>query len=406
MVLLRAAICSASMMAIRFMPGPFCTGLPRVMPPHSFWSSTGSAESMGARQRYGLLFEPPLSTTPVEDTGSHGPKESGPIGNSPGQAAYRRCGVGGQATALGVCRRHLIPSLDDVETPPCPGTLLSNAWTNGEYDTLADFYASRAISITEDLLPAHLWAIKGSAALATDANRVFDGKVYNDWVQLSLSDSMSGPAYFYCGADWVTTNGALTAGTVTGFYSGIQNNSMNTAVTDISFTGFSISAAKLHQVMTNDIIGPSFKLVAKMFAHADTITLSDFADGMQGWGGDDTMRGFGGADTLQGDAGADQLFGGSGADRLIGGLDGDVLTGGISAHGGDVFVFDKTSGADRISDFQDGIDLIEITSGAVRFDQLTVQDQGADVLVSFGTSSVLIQHIEPGALTEADFLFT
>ncbi|QLQ20896.1 MAG: hypothetical protein HZT43_18460 [Exiguobacterium profundum] len=60
---------------------------------------------------------------------------------------------------------------------------------------------------------------------------------------------------------------------------------------------------------------------------------------------------------MSGRAGRDVLTGGDGSDRLVGGADGDTLSGGA---GGDVFVFEKLNGNDVVTDFQNGIDKIDI----------------------------------------------
>ena len=63
----------------------------------------------------------------------------------------------------------------------------------------------------------------------------------------------------------------------------------------------------------------------------------------------------------------DLLFGGWGEDRLVGGWGADTLDGARGAdslHGGrgaDIFVFGPGDGADRIRDFEDGIDKVDLT---------------------------------------------
>ena len=58
----------------------------------------------------------------------------------------------------------------------------------------------------------------------------------------------------------------------------------------------------------------------------------------------------------------------------------DRLTGG---KGADIFVFGGSDGADRITDFRNGTDRIEIEDGAGRFDQLEIVRKGDDVSVTF-----------------------
>ena len=83
---------------------------------------------------------------------------------------------------------------------------------------------------------------------------------------------------------------------------------------------------------------------------------------LNGADGADQLVGNGGNDTLIGGAGADNLNGGAGMDRLIGGLARDILTGGADA---DSFVFEALPDTrDTITDFQTGLDRIEIASAA------------------------------------------
>jgi Ca2+-binding RTX toxin-like protein len=74
----------------------------------------------------------------------------------------------------------------------------------------------------------------------------------------------------------------------------------------------------------------------------------------------DSLLGQSGIDRLFGDAGNDILAGGAGADFVIGGAGSDVLFGGTDA---DQFVFgviNDLGGADRIGDFQVGLDKLVI----------------------------------------------
>ncbi|MCP5075075.1 MAG: calcium-binding protein [Rhodobacteraceae bacterium] len=94
-------------------------------------------------------------------------------------------------------------------------------------------------------------------------------------------------------------------------------------------------------------------------------------DNLEGGALNDRLYGNTDNDTLSGGSGADLLFGGSGADTLHGGADDDRLTGGAGA---DIFEFGEhlsyvslqpphtllDSGLDRITDFQQGTDLIAL----------------------------------------------
>lgn len=88
-------------------------------------------------------------------------------------------------------------------------------------------------------------------------------------------------------------------------------------------------------------------------------------DQLNGWKGADTLYGLGGNDRLDGAGGNDRLYGGDGKDVLIGGAGTDIMSGGAGA---DRFEFNalgnSVTGAlhDVITDFEAGIDLIDVSS--------------------------------------------
>ncbi len=91
----------------------------------------------------------------------------------------------------------------------------------------------------------------------------------------------------------------------------------------------------------------------------DRSTGDDSANKLVGGGGNDTLVGAKGADLLLGSTGNDTLIGGKGADRLVGGKGNDRLTGGKDA---DTFVFGNTGGHDRIVDFQNNRDQLDLSN--------------------------------------------
>ncbi|MET1411007.1 DUF5801 repeats-in-toxin domain-containing protein [Roseibium sp. HPY-6] len=130
-----------------------------------------------------------------------------------------------------------------------------------------------------------------------------------------------------------------------------------------------------------------------------------------GRGGDDLIAGAGGENALFGEAGNDRLIGGSGADKLAGGADQDTLTGGAGADG---FVFAAgegsalLSGADRVTDFQDGIDTIVITGGLTYAD-ISVGDDGSGNATIFDNVNnqfvAVIEGVSSTDLDASDFSF-
>ncbi len=114
-----------------------------------------------------------------------------------------------------------------------------------------------------------------------------------------------------------------------------------------------------------------------------------------------------GANVLEGRGGNDTLVGHAGADTLIGGAGDDVMTGGADA---DVFVFDAgLFGADRITDFADGIDLIRFDSiaGVDDFSDLAISANGSGwaVITLPDGSTITLQGVGVGSVDASDFVF-
>ena len=97
-------------------------------------------------------------------------------------------------------------------------------------------------------------------------------------------------------------------------------------------------------------------------------------DTVYGGGFIDMIFTLNGDDILYGGAGGDILNAGAGQDRLVGGAGNDSMSGG---GGADTFVFDTlTLGEqDTISDFEDGVDVIEL-HGVSKFSNLTITSGG------------------------------
>ncbi len=112
-------------------------------------------------------------------------------------------------------------------------------------------------------------------------------------------------------------------------------------------------------------------------------------DELNGGDGQDTLFGGGQNDTLYGSGDSDRLYGENGNDVLNGGAGDDFLRGG---DGADVFVYNLT-GFDRVKDFENGIDQLDLSeiAGLTTFaDVLAVaQDRWGGVVLDFGNDNVL-----------------
>ncbi len=129
--------------------------------------------------------------------------------------------------------------------------------------------------------------------------------------------------------------------------------------------------------------------------------------------GDDTLKGASGHDILNGGRGNDILLGDGGRDILDGGKDDDIINGGRGSDmltggaGADVFVFNAVeNGRDVITDFEDGIDMIEF-SGLAGFDDLTITQIGDDVLIehAMGTGKITLADTDIALIDASDFSF-
>ncbi len=86
--------------------------------------------------------------------------------------------------------------------------------------------------------------------------------------------------------------------------------------------------------------------------------ISTLGSTFTGTSGNDMLTGGAGDDILLGGNGADQLSGGAGDDIIVDGAGADVLTGGAGA---DVFTFEADGSDDTITDFQRGIDALDLS---------------------------------------------
>ncbi len=125
---------------------------------------------------------------------------------------------------------------------------------------------------------------------------------------------------------------------------------------------------------------------------SDTLDGGDGDDQLDGEEDNDILIGGLGNDLLVGGAGADNLNGGEGDDTLFGGLEDDILTGGADA---DTFVFEPVSGNDVITDYELGVDSLQISTslwtGAL--DQATLDLMadltGPDLVLNFDSGDTL-----------------
>lgn len=151
---------------------------------------------------------------------------------------------------------------------------------------------------------------------------------------------------------------------------------------------------------------------------ADILAGGDDDDVILGEGGDDVISGgenrdrlFGGVDndTLDGGSDNDALFGEAGADVISGGVGFDVLVGGAGA---DRFRFLVGAEVERIADFEDGVDLIDMSGhgGVNSFADVVVRQAGANVKIieaadRASADFIVLVGFDATNVSAADFVF-
>jgi Ca2+-binding RTX toxin-like protein len=170
---------------------------------------------------------------------------------------------------------------------------------------------------------------------------------------------------------------------------------------DIIF-GDSIATDGLSAQLVSDLINDT-----KATIEANHTTLN--VEG-QTRGGNDVINGGDGDDIIYGQAGDDIINGGNGNDTIFGGVGSDILTGDAGA---DTFAFldsdfANSASTDRITDFEDGIDLIDISDyGIADFNaDVSIVDtiDGAVVSVAGTSQDILLEGIDSLDLDNSDFI--
>ncbi len=149
----------------------------------------------------------------------------------------------------------------------------------------------------------------------------------------------------------------------------------------------------------------------------DFIRSNGGGEQIQGEGGDDWLVGsdddgdslYGGADDdlLEGGGGRDFLAPGDGEDTVIGGEGDDDVN--LSADGDvDTIVFNEGDGADEITGFEDGVDVIDLSgrSDVSDFDDLVVKAVSGGVEVTFANGDTLLfEFMTKDQIDSGDFIF-
>ncbi len=287
-----------------------------------------------------------------------------------------------------------------------------------------------------DFHPAHLAATSFTfAPLAFYAPGDFDYSLYNSFGTIHLKSVVTDQSQSITGGGLmnvafgtgltVDAFGHLTGGTVT-----VLSQFTSPVGTFIgSIIGVNIAASALNAVAATVSTADDYALIQQAFSGNDLVALSDLGDRFRsstgidlvfsnagndkvwlGAGNDaciagtgqDFVSGDGNDDLLVGNQGNDTLLGGAGRDLIDGGRGNDLLTGGA---GVDTFVFVPGDGSDTVTDYQHGVDIINIGAGPASFAGLSLLQVGADAEVRFGNVVFTLTNTQAIDLAPADFTF-
>lgn len=135
----------------------------------------------------------------------------------------------------------------------------------------------------------------------------------------------------------------------------------STATVTVTVTGIDDARVRIGSIFRDTLTGSGGEDTLYGLIGNDTLLGLDGRDVLWGGIGNDLLDGGNGSDRLAGGIGNDTLLGGAGDDYLAGGLGRDTLTGG---DGADRFAFGILSGNDTIIDYEAGVDVIRLETGA------------------------------------------
>jgi Ca2+-binding RTX toxin-like protein len=132
-----------------------------------------------------------------------------------------------------------------------------------------------------------------------------------------------------------------------------------------------------------DMTGADWNTVLKGNGGDNTITGGSAYDYMLGDAGADVLLGAGGDDHLLGGGDNDIIDGGTGNDQISGGSGDDILTGGAGADSFEFYGLDSYQD-DRITDFESGVDVIDIWDADMNSFSLTSTATGTEIAYGAG----------------------
>tara|TARA_R110002167_G_scaffold146841_3_gene338555 strand:+ start:6030 stop:7316 length:1287 start_codon:yes stop_codon:yes gene_type:complete len=143
----------------------------------------------------------------------------------------------------------------------------------------------------------------------------------------------------------------------------------------------------------------------------DVLNGSSGVDTIKGNAGRDAINGGDNSDFLFGGADADTIKGGNGNDRIMGGRGDDVMTGNAGA---DIFIFQRYTDDDVITDFQNNVDKLDLSAYNVNsrnelFSKGGIFSDGSgsiiDLTVVGGDGIIMVEDMSVSDWSASDFIF-
>lgn len=154
-----------------------------------------------------------------------------------------------------------------------------------------------------------------------NANVTLEGKTYR--TTLAVNGFNSGADFyddFYLWFAGASITGSVKKGTVSGTVQALGEFSTDGGASTFfhwGLYGASVSAKTILAAAKTKSTADDVALIKTALGGADHISLSDYDDNVNGFGGKDTIYGNSGVDVLQGGAAVDHLYGGADADRFV-----------------------------------------------------------------------------------------
>uniref|UniRef100_UPI004047A236 calcium-binding protein n=1 Tax=Yoonia sp. TaxID=2212373 RepID=UPI004047A236 len=143
----------------------------------------------------------------------------------------------------------------------------------------------------------------------------------------------------------------------------------------------------------------------------DVLNGSSGVETIKGNAGRDAINGGDNSDFLFGGADADTIKGGNGNDRIMGGRGDDVMTGNAGA---DIFIFQRYTDDDVITDFQNNVDKLDLSAYNVNsrnelFSKGGIFSDGSgsiiDLTVVGGDGIIMVEDMSVSDWSASDFIF-